>query len=57
MTFPSYSPGLLGCGVGELQGPAASTFVFIFKEPQVNEGENGALFSESPKDRTHRQPA
>ena len=53
---PPNSPGLLGYRGGELQSPVVSICVFIFKEPQVSGGENGALISELPKDGTHWQP-
>ena len=53
LVMKAWSPWLWG---GELQSPVVSICVFIFKEPQVSGGENGALFSESSKDGTHWQP-
>lgn len=43
MAFPLPKPGILGRGHGELE-LMVSICVSVFKEPQVNGGENGALF-------------
>ncbi|KAL1787864.1 testis-specific protein 10-interacting protein [Sigmodon hispidus] len=42
-------------GISQKHSPLAS--ICVFKEPPVIWSRNGTLFSESPKDRAHQQPA
>lgn len=56
MAFSLPKPGVFGHGRGELE-LMVSIWVSVLKEPQVNGGENGALFRESPKDRAQWKPA